>query len=52
MSTEHGIEAQGLVRTFKGDIRAVDGIDLAVHPDEISGFLGPKLKAQSPLGSH
>ena len=41
MKAEHGIEAEGLVRTFKGDIRAVDGIDLAVPPGEIYGFLGP-----------
>jgi len=38
---EHGIEAESLVRVFKGDIRAVDGIDLAVEPGEIYGFLGP-----------
>ena len=37
----HGIEAEGLVRTFKGDIQAVDGIDLRVAPGEIFGFLGP-----------
>jgi ABC-2 type transport system ATP-binding protein len=37
----HGIEAEGLVRTFKGGIRAVDGIDLEVRPGEIYGFLGP-----------
>jgi ABC-2 type transport system ATP-binding protein len=41
VKAEHGIEAEGLVRTFKGDIRAVDGIDLAVQPGEIYGFLGP-----------
>ena len=41
MSTGHGIEAEGLVRTFKGDIRAVDGIDLEVASGEIYGFLGP-----------
>ncbi len=35
-----GIEAAGLVREFK-DVRAVDGIDLAVEPGEIYGFLGP-----------
>ena len=34
------IEATGLVRTF-GDIRAVDGVDLAVEPSEIFAFLGP-----------
>jgi ABC-2 type transport system ATP-binding protein len=37
----HGIEAESLVRVFKGDIRAVDGIDLQVEPGEIYGFLGP-----------
>jgi ABC-2 type transport system ATP-binding protein len=41
VSAEQGIEAEGLVRTFKGDIRAVDGIDLRVEPGEIYGFLGP-----------
>jgi ABC-2 type transport system ATP-binding protein len=41
VSTEHGIEAEGLVRTFKGGIHAVDGIDLAVEHGEIYGFLGP-----------
>ena len=41
MADAHGIEAEGLVRTFKGDIRAVDGIDLRVEPGEIYGFLGP-----------
>src|SRR5678815_5709783 len=41
MAQAHGIEAEGLVRTFKGDIHAVDGIDLRVAPGEIYGFLGP-----------
>jgi ABC-2 type transport system ATP-binding protein len=41
VSSTHGIEAEGLVRTFKGGIRAVDGIDLRVEPGEIYGFLGP-----------
>src|ERR671937_1874094 len=36
-----GIVAEGLVRDFKGGIRAVDGIDLDVHSGEIYGFLGP-----------
>jgi ABC-2 type transport system ATP-binding protein len=38
---ENGIEADGLVREFKGGIRAVAGIDLEVAPGEIYGFLGP-----------
>src|SRR4051794_30047939 len=42
MSTNHrGIVVDGLVRTFKGDIPAVDGIDLEVAAGEIYGFLGP-----------
>src|SRR5437870_5079052 len=36
-----GIVVDGLVRVFKGGIRAVDGIDLEVAPGEIYGFLGP-----------
>ncbi|HWX46290.1 MAG TPA: ATP-binding cassette domain-containing protein [Solirubrobacteraceae bacterium] len=35
------VEAEGLVREFKGDVRAVDGIDLHVDSGEIYGFLGP-----------
>src|SRR4051812_35906793 len=38
---DNGIEVRGLVRDFKGGIRAVDGIDLDVQPGEIYGFLGP-----------
>jgi ABC-2 type transport system ATP-binding protein len=37
----NGIEVEGLVRDFKGGVRAVDGIDLRVAPGEIYGFLGP-----------
>src|SRR5215212_9346871 len=40
-SNANGIEVQGLVREFKGGVRAVDGIDLEVRPGEIYGFLGP-----------
>src|SRR5881396_3438035 len=35
------IEANGLVRTFDGDVRAVAGVDLAVAEEEIYAFLGP-----------
>jgi ABC-2 type transport system ATP-binding protein len=41
MSEERGIEVEGLVREFKGGVRAVDGIDLRVASGEIYGFLGP-----------
>ena len=40
-SNANGIEVSGLVREFKGSVRAVDGIDLEVRPGEIYGFLGP-----------
>jgi ABC-2 type transport system ATP-binding protein len=36
-----GIEVEGLIRDFKGGVRAVDGIDLEVAEGEIYGFLGP-----------
>ena len=35
------VEVHGLVREFKGGIRAVDGLDLQVGGGEIYGFLGP-----------
>src|SRR5262245_38760433 len=38
---ERAIEVEGLVREFKGGIRAVDAIDLEVSSGEIYGFLGP-----------
>src|SRR5438876_201267 len=38
---DNGIVAEGLVREFKGGVRAVAGIDLSVAPGEIYGFLGP-----------
>jgi ABC-2 type transport system ATP-binding protein len=38
---EPAIEVRGLVREFKGGIRAVAGIDLEVASGEIYGFLGP-----------
>src|SRR5918994_3677081 len=35
------VEVAGLVREYKGGIRAVDGLDLQVAAGEIYGFLGP-----------
>jgi ABC-2 type transport system ATP-binding protein len=37
---EHVIEISGLVKTF-GAVRALDELDLEVHPGEVHGFLGP-----------
>ena len=41
MSHDRAVEAEGLERVFKGGIRAVDGVDLAVERGEVFGFLGP-----------
>ena len=41
MSRDRAVEAEGLERVFKGGIRAVDGVDLAVERGEVFGFLGP-----------
>jgi len=40
MTTNLAIEASGLVKTF-GDLRAVDGVDLAVPRGSVYGVLGP-----------
>jgi ABC-2 type transport system ATP-binding protein len=45
----NGIEAQGLVREFKGGVRAVAGVDLQVKPGEIYGFLGPNGAGKSTM---
>jgi len=44
-----GIEAEGLVRKFKDDITAVDGVDLRVEPGEVYGFLGPNGAGKSTM---
>jgi ABC-2 type transport system ATP-binding protein len=41
MIKDRGIDVAGLIREFKGGVRAVDGIDLHVAAGEIYGFLGP-----------
>ena len=43
------IEAYGLVREFKGGIRAVDGVDLRIGSGEIYGFLGPNGAGKSTM---
>ena len=40
MDVDRSIWAEGLTREF-ADLRAVDGIDLAIPPGRIFGFLGP-----------
>jgi ABC-2 type transport system ATP-binding protein len=41
MAGWRAVETEGLVREFKGGIRAVDGVDLLVERGEVYGFLGP-----------
>ena len=36
----YAIQAEQLARTFKPDIHAVAGIDLAIEPGKVFGFLG------------
>lgn len=36
----YAIQAEQLARTFNGDIHAVAGIDLAIEPGQVVGFLG------------
>ena len=43
------VEVHGLVREFKGGIRAVDELDLEVHGGEIYGFLGPNGAGKTTL---
>ena len=40
LSSPLAIEASGLVKSF-GDVRAVDGVDLAVRSGSVYGVLGP-----------
>jgi ABC-2 type transport system ATP-binding protein len=40
MTSGLAIETSGLAKSF-GDVRAVDGVDLAVAPGGVYGFLGP-----------
>jgi ABC-2 type transport system ATP-binding protein len=41
MKTSLAIEADGLIKTYPGDVRALDGLGLAVPAGTIFGLLGP-----------
>ncbi|HEX6621065.1 MAG TPA: ATP-binding cassette domain-containing protein [Solirubrobacteraceae bacterium] len=41
MSNDYAIEATDLVKTYGPDVRALDGLSLAVPPGTIFGLLGP-----------
>lgn len=38
---DNAIEARGLVKTYPGDVRALDGVSLTVKPGTVFGLLGP-----------
>ena len=48
-TTAPAVHVEGLVREFKGGIRAVDGLDLEVRTGEIYGFLGPNGAGKTTL---
>jgi ABC-2 type transport system ATP-binding protein len=39
--TASAIESRGLVKSYGGAVRALDGLDLRVERGEVFGFLGP-----------
>ena len=41
MTSTAAIEAEGLVKTYPGDVRALDGISFTVEPGTVFGLLGP-----------
>jgi ABC-2 type transport system ATP-binding protein len=38
---DEAIEARGLVKTYRGDVRALDGVSLAAEAGSVFGLLGP-----------
>jgi ABC-2 type transport system ATP-binding protein len=38
---DNAIEARGLVKTYRGDVRALDGVSLAAETGSVFGLLGP-----------
>jgi daunorubicin resistance ABC transporter ATP-binding subunit len=43
------VEVEGLVKVFKGEVRALDGLSLAVQPGSVYGLLGPNGAGKTTL---
>jgi ABC-2 type transport system ATP-binding protein len=43
------VEVEGLVKVFKGEVRALDGLSLAVEPGSVYGLLGPNGAGKTTL---
>jgi ABC-2 type transport system ATP-binding protein len=41
MSAQPTVEVTSLVKTFKGDVRALDGVSFAIPEGTVLGLLGP-----------
>src|SRR6266508_4406336 len=43
------VEVEGLVKVFKDEVRALDGLSLAVQPGSVYGLLGPNGAGKTTL---
>ena len=43
------IQVEGLVKVFKGEVRALDGLSLVVQPGSVDGLLGPNGAGKTTL---
>ena len=46
---DNAIEARGLVKTYRGDVRAFKGVTLAVAEGAVFGLLGPNGAGKSTM---
>ena len=46
---DNAIEARGLVKTYRGDVRALDGVSLVAEPGTVFGLLGPNGAGKSTM---